>query len=187
MLTAVTLPTTALAAAHRAQMHALMATHYEGVDYERFVEDLLEKERVILLLDRGDSIQGFTTLMGYSVGHPATRQPVRILYSGDTIIDRKHWGSQAGTHYDPARGIVHFGTSRGHLRQAFAEADAAEQQRSEVAFFLQRNPGYVRGDELVCLTELCTANLKPLSRRVFEKGLRDIRTRTDARRLETNA
>ena len=43
--------------------------------------------------------------------------------------------------------------------------------RPETAFFLASNPGYVHGDELVCLTELSTENLRPIARRVFQKGL----------------
>ena len=41
-----------------------------------------------------------------------------------------------------------------------------------MAFFLRSNPGYLRGEELVCLTELASDNLRPLARRVFEQGLR---------------
>jgi len=37
----------------------------------------------------------------------------------------------------------------------------------EVAFFLARNPGYARGDELVCLCELAAEKLRPLARRIF--------------------
>jgi hypothetical protein len=35
-----------------------------------------------------------------------------------------------------------------------------------IAFFLQRNPGYVRGDELVCITRICEDNLTPAGRRM---------------------
>ena len=82
---------------------------------------------------------------------------------------------------------VRIPASRGHLRKEFAEVDATDRERPEVAFFLHANPGYVRGDELVCLTELSSANLKPLSRRIFEKGLRDASAQSNASSLETFA
>lgn len=254
MLQAVTLPTSKLVSGSLVQMYRLMQAHYHKVEYERFAKDLMEKDRVILLLDAERVIQGFTTLLPYSIEHPATHTPVRILYSGDTVIDRHHWGSQAlafewiyqagrekaqhphkplfwfliskgprtyrylsafsrsywphhacrppedirrlmaalasqrfGADYRPAQGVVHFPASRGHLRRELAEVDAAERQRAEVDFFLRINPGYVIGDELVCLTELASSNLKPLSRRIFEKGLRESTIQSDAPRLETTA
>ena len=35
-----------------------------------------------------------------------------------------------------------------------------------IAFFLDRNPGFVRGDELVCLTRIDDRNLTPAGRRM---------------------
>jgi hypothetical protein len=254
MLQAVTLPASELTVAQVLQMYRLMDAHYEALEYERFAADLAEKDRVIVLRNAEGAICGFTTLLCYCLDHPTTRTPVQVLYSGDTIIDREHWGSQAlafewiyqagrekarhpeeplfwfliskgprtyrylsafsrsywphhavptpkeisglmhalaaqrfGANYHPARGVVHFPTSRGHLRRELAEVDAPERQRPEVQFFLQANPGYVRGDELVCLTELASANLKPLSRRIFARGLQALPALSDAPCLETIA
>jgi len=92
-----------------------------------------------------------------------------------------------GEHYCSERGLVHFPASRGHLRPELAEVDAADRRRPEVRHFLQANPGYVYGDELVCLTELTVANLKPLSRRVFERGLRAELSPRDAASLAAPA
>jgi hypothetical protein len=39
-----------------------------------------------------------------------------------------------------------------------------------VQFFLQANPGYKVGDELVCLTELSHDNQNPLAARLFDAG-----------------
>jgi hypothetical protein len=36
----------------------------------------------------------------------------------------------------------------------------------DVAFFLGRNPGYVHGDELACLTQIADANLTAAARRI---------------------
>jgi hypothetical protein len=72
-----------------------------------------------------------------------------------------------GTDYDAASGVIRFAQSHGHLRERFAQVSAAHRQRPEVAFFLARNPGYARGEELVCLCELAAETLQPLARRVF--------------------
>jgi hypothetical protein len=48
-----------------------------------------------------------------------------------------------------------------------------DQGRPEVRFFLAANPGYVRGDELLCLCRLAPDNLTPIARRAFEQGMRE--------------
>lgn len=75
-----------------------------------------------------------------------------------------------GDAYDPARGVVSFGELRGHLKPVWASTAPDEAARPDVSFFLQQNPGYTRGDELVCLTELSPGNLRPIARRVFCQG-----------------
>lgn len=74
--------------------------------------------------------------------------------------------------YDSERGLISFPTSHGHLDSSLADIPAKDRKRPDVVYFLERNPGYVRGDELVCLTELVSDNLKPLARRLFEEGMR---------------
>jgi len=76
-----------------------------------------------------------------------------------------------GPDYSADRGIVSFAHSHGHLRPEWAEPPVEALSRPEVRFFLRRNPGYRRGEELLCLTELSPANLRPLARRVFESGM----------------
>lgn len=83
----------------------------------------------------------------------------------DSLAERRFGG-----HYDARRGVVSFPQSRGHLKQQWQAIAPAERARPDVAFFLARNPGYVCGDELVCLTELSAENLRPLARRVFQQG-----------------
>lgn len=75
-----------------------------------------------------------------------------------------------GTAYNADRGILSFKKSQGHLQETWATVPAKDLRHPEVQFFLERNPGYAKGDELVCLCELNEANLKPLSRRFFIDG-----------------
>jgi hypothetical protein len=72
-----------------------------------------------------------------------------------------------GAEYDAENGIVRF-TRPQRLRNdtnVFPSGKAAD---PHVSFFLQRNPGHVIGDELVCLTELTDENLTPAGRRMLE-------------------
>ena len=75
-----------------------------------------------------------------------------------------------GPCYDPATGVISFPESLGHLAPPWADVPVTIAQRPEVAFFLRRNPGYVRGDELACITELCSENLRRRARAAFERG-----------------
>lgn len=78
-----------------------------------------------------------------------------------------------GDAYQPQRGILHFEESRGHLRPQWADVRESVSRRADVRFFLERNPGYRAGDELVCLTRLAADNLKSFARRAFERGMHD--------------
>jgi hypothetical protein len=82
-------------------------------------------------------------------------------------LARKRFGEA----FDAERCIVSFPESRGHLKSTLADVADDEAARPDVAFFLRQNPGYRRGDELVCVTELSLDNLRPLARRLFAQGL----------------
>lgn len=81
-----------------------------------------------------------------------------------------------GAAYLPALGLVRFASSQGHLKPQWAAARESASARPEVQFFLQRNPGHGKGDELCCLTTLEIDNLRSLARRAFIEGLHDTTT-----------
>lgn len=74
------------------QMLRLMQTHYEGVSEGQFVRDLQAKQWVILLYEE-NGLCGFSTQVLFDFPHES--RPTRIFFSGDTIIDKHHWGSLA--------------------------------------------------------------------------------------------
>jgi len=75
----------------RQKMLTLYINHYEGCSEAQILADLSDKrEALVLYFD--SEIVGFTTIQVYE--HEWLNQPVRIVYSGDTIVDRAHWGQQ---------------------------------------------------------------------------------------------
>lgn len=208
--------------------------HYDGGDRARFAADLSSKDEIVLLRHDQTPV-GFTTLSRYR--RTWHGRPVRIVFSGDTIVDAAHWGQQAlaftwiahlgdiwrqepatplywflivkghrtykylpafgktfhphwaaprpelaelagilatekfGADYNSISGVVEFPVSRGHLKPEYARPGPEELNKAAVRYFLERNPGYTRGHELVCLCEIAPDNMKPLTRRLFEKGL----------------
>jgi hypothetical protein len=71
-----------------------------------------------------------------------------------------------GPLYLPDRGIVRFPEPQ-TLREGFDEVPEGRLADPHVAFFLKMNPGWVRGDEMVCLTELAEGNLTAAGRRMW--------------------
>jgi hypothetical protein len=82
----------ALSAADVAAMHALFDLYYEGGSRAVFERDLADKSHVIELHDAGE-LRGFSTLALFAIEHRG--QPVRGIFSGDTIVHHENWGEQA--------------------------------------------------------------------------------------------
>src|ERR1700733_14114299 len=81
----------------RETMFALMDRHYDAVSPEVFETDLAEKPWVILISDpTNGELCGFSTQMMFEV--EVEGRSIRALFSGDTIVDRNHWGDQALAH-----------------------------------------------------------------------------------------
>jgi len=74
-------------------MFALYASNYADVSEQIFRRDLEQKTDVLLLSDAAEKLRGFTTLETYSSN--AAGRPVRVLFSGDTVVDPAYWGSPA--------------------------------------------------------------------------------------------
>jgi hypothetical protein len=225
-------PVSSLSSAVKRQMARLYLASYDATSESLFLHDLDAKDEA-LLVNAGDELVGFTTLRVFERRWQG--DSLRIVYSGDTVVDQRHWGQQtlafawiehAGqlrrerpecplfwfllvkghrtfrylpafaksfyphwaqhddrlkkladalalemfpNDYNPSTGVVEFELSRGQLKSYIAEPADMARARKDVQFFLARNPGYVRGHELVCLCELDDRNLKPLARRLFEK------------------
>lgn len=221
---------TKLAEPTQAKMSDLYLTHYAGSNESLFRADLQSKSEALLVYQQQDLV-GFTLYELYRQDWQG--QSINIIYSGDTVVDRAHWGQQAlafawiaragqikrlepdcplfwflivkghrtyrylptfsrsfyphwsgkddglkaladrlatgkfPENYDQTSGVIHFPQSRGHLKPCYAHPTSREREKEAVKFFLQRNPGYLQGDELVCLCELSVENLKPLARRLF--------------------
>lgn len=217
-------------------MYTLFRQYYADVSLDRFKADLSEKTSCLLLYDGDAKLCGFTSMQLESV--TVDGRPVRVIFSGDTIVERRYWGDlrlafdwiahagalkreqpqtplywflivkghrtfrylpaftfnfhphpsgrnnpelkrlldmlaqrHFGDSYDGNSELIKFSEARGRLKPLFAEIDERTQRSPAVQFFLARNPGYRRGDELACITELCESNLRSLAARVFRKGM----------------
>lgn len=72
-----------------------------------------------------------------------------------------------GTAFDAERGIIVAGPESDCLRPELRAIPEAKRRDPHVAFFLDRNPGFIRGDELVCLARIQRSNLNRCAWRVI--------------------
>ncbi len=86
-------PVDSISLAMQQCMYKIMETYYDGISFETFQHDLSEKTEVILLEHPSDGICGFSTLQCKRI--QCEGRDVIGIFSGDTILERKYWGSPA--------------------------------------------------------------------------------------------
>lgn len=221
-----------LTAIQKDRMFFLMNNHYGNTLRNNFEYDLQEKDWVLMLLNEETmEMVGFSSQM--LIKTMFNGKEIGVLFSGDTIIDKEHWGSMALSisfgelmidlidankdmeiywmlvskgirtykylqiffmeyypnykintpkeiselidylgflrypdSYDKTKGIVKAAQESQYLKEGY-QADAKPKKQHEV-FFTQINPGYLNGDELICIAKLSLDNLNPFMRRVLK-------------------
>jgi len=88
-------PVQELTETHIARMYELMCSHYDAMTRDNFVSDLLKKNWVSVLTDTEGLICGFSTIALNP--NDTGGEDYNIFFSGDTIIDQAHWGTQSLT------------------------------------------------------------------------------------------
>lgn len=81
-------PRAQIAGMQKRDMFELLMRHFEGVTPEQFARDLAEKN-LALLLWRGESLVGFSTMLSYTTAFED--ETVNVIYSGDTIVAPEAW------------------------------------------------------------------------------------------------
>jgi hypothetical protein len=74
-----------------------------------------------------------------------------------------------GADFDVERGVVRFAAGATPLRAGVAEVTPGRLRDPHVDFFLRRNPGHERGDELVCVARVDPQNLTAAGRRLARR------------------
>ncbi|MBI5334239.1 MAG: hypothetical protein HZB72_06560 [Burkholderiales bacterium] len=87
-------PIHAVSVASIRQMYAIYEKYYERTSLEIFLRDLSKKSGVILIQRKSDDeIVGFSTLQFFDFEVDGKR--VRGVFSGDTVVEKEYWGSNA--------------------------------------------------------------------------------------------
>ena len=88
--------------------------------------------------------------------------------SGDRELLEILASERFGDRYDSRTGIVRLARPQ-TLVPELLEVPEGRIADPDIAFFLGRNPGFVRGDELACLAHIDEANLTAAARRIARK------------------
>lgn len=78
-------------------------------------------------------------------------------------------GERFGKNYDPTTGIVHL-DAPAILKDGYKDIPLNRLTDPNIAYFVERNPGHLRGDELLCFAELSESKLTRLGKRMWQKG-----------------
>jgi hypothetical protein len=70
--------------------------------------------------------------------------------------------------YNSENGIIEANSHSQYLKDEF-QGNPSNKIKPEIKFFFDKNPGYYKGDELLCLAEYSKENLKPFITRILEK------------------
>jgi len=89
-LNASVIDVSSLSDSDKGNMFKLYKFYYCGSVQSVFELDLNCKDYVVLLTDSEGKIRGFSTLAVYEEQFEKT--PLKVLFSGDTIIDKAYWG-----------------------------------------------------------------------------------------------
>lgn len=64
-------------------------------------------------------------------------------------------------------GVIVYRQIKDCLRQGVADLTPQRLKNPDIVFFVHQNPGYQKGDDLVCVAELTRSNLRPHTERVL--------------------
>lgn len=229
-----TRPIGTLSTSELATMFGLLSLEFLGVSRQDFLEDLSEKDVVMLLRKEHSSgeIVGFSTLMTLDLN--VTVRKVKAIFSGDTTVLPEYrsstgFGIEIGQYFmstmksfpdhevyyvliskgwrtykilpfffrefapkfdtplssseqqvinefgiakypkdfDQAKGLIVFSRETQRLIPGSVDALPPENPDLHIKFFLEKNPTYLSGTELVCVAQVSERNFAPGMKRLL--------------------
>ncbi|GEO12056.1 hypothetical protein [Segetibacter aerophilus] len=100
--------------------------------------------------------------------YPSLYQPENPLLK--SIIDETA-SKLYGQYYRPDETVIVFKDKMGELKPSLAQSTFEKQNKPHVRFFLHKNPGFYKGDELVCLADLRPDNIRGYGKKYILEGM----------------
>lgn len=147
----------------RAQWGDSALAHVWGRLALRLIEERPEAELYWFLISKGYKTYRFLPLFFHTFyPHPSQEMPPEARAVLEALAQEKY-----PRDFDATRGIIRASAGHDRLRAGVAEITPARLRDPFVRFFLERNPGHVRGEELCCLAPLTRTNFTPAAYRVI--------------------
>lgn len=133
-----------------------------------WIKTVLEKSATMpqplywLLISSGYKTYRFLTVF-YKEFYPCYDKPTPP--DMQAIMDQLA-SERFGSDYHPDLGVARFSEGATPLREGVAEVTDERLHDPHVAFYIERNPGHINGDELVCITRVHPDNFTPAGRRM---------------------
>ena len=70
--------------------------------------------------------------------------------------------------YVKEKGIIKNNGNNDNLKEDIIVLSEKKKENEDIKYFVNKNPGYLYGDELVCLTEISEENLTKFGKRVIK-------------------
>jgi hypothetical protein len=154
----------------RAAWHRNMLAPAIALFFSRLIEERPSVRRYWFLISKGyrtyRSLPIFFNRFYPHYAHPTPQHEQRLL---SHIAKLKF-----GKNYDALRGIVSYEEPRDFLSEEMQKIPEGKENDPHVRFFLERNPGFRRGDELACLAEISHDNLNSKAHRLIVTGRRTV-------------
>ncbi|WP_022818975.1 hypothetical protein [Fusobacterium russii] len=77
-------------------------------------------------------------------------------------------GELYGERYIKETGIIKNDSTNDYLKEDIENISLKKKENENIKFFISKNPNYMQGDELVCLTEISYENLTKFGKRVIK-------------------
>lgn len=77
-----------------------------------------------------------------------------------------------GADWKPKKGVIKFKQHHGAMRPELYSSVFKKESNRHVKFFLEKNPGFSKGDELVCLAPIQLENMKRSAKDYLREGMR---------------
>jgi hypothetical protein len=126
------------------------------------VSEQLPKPLYWLLISSGYKTYRFLSVFFFEFYPSYDRQTPSEIQEIMHYLAHERFGSD----YDPESGIVRFSGGGTPLRKGVAEVSDRRLQDPHIAYFIGKNPGHARGDELVCLAQITPENLTAAGKRM---------------------
>jgi len=75
-----------------------------------------------------------------------------------------------GTCYKPDKGIVSYTCVKDYMSPDLLIVEETRRKNPHISYFIGRNPGFIRGDELACLARVSPDNLTPIAHRILRNS-----------------